>query len=140
MRPIWLFPLLMTLTVTVLVACGGSPSAGTSARTSLSKTVDGIRFSVALDPNSLSSNQNTVVEVSLVDSQGQPLSDARVVVSLNPAAHGMTPVIAAAEPKAKGAYTATLKPTGMTGDHYLNVDLQWQGKAYQARFNNLSVK
>lgn len=130
----------MTLTVTVLVACGGSPSAGTSASTSLSKTVDGIRFSIALDPNPLPSNQNTVVEVSLVDSQGQPLSDARVVVSLNPAAHGMTPVIAAAEPKGNGMYIAVLKPTGMPGDHYVNVDLQWQGKAYQARFNNLSVK
>lgn len=140
MRPIWLFLLLMTLTATGLVACGGSPSAGTSASTSLSKTVDGIRFSVALDPNLLSSNQNTVVEVTLVDSQGQPLSDARVVVSLNPAAHGMTAVIAAAEPKANGTYTAILKPTGMQGDHYLNVDLQWQGKAYQARFNNLNVK
>jgi hypothetical protein len=93
-----------------------------------------------LDPNPLPSNQNTVVEVSLVDSQGQPLSDARVVVSLNPAAHGMAPVIAAAEPKANGVYIAVLKPTGMQGDHYVNVDLQWQGKAYQARFDSLSVK
>ena len=159
MRPVWLSLLLMTLTVTVLVACGGSPSAGSpsagppsagspsagppsagpSASPSLSKTVDGIRFNLALEPTQLRSDQNTVVEVSLADSKGKPLSDAQVVVSQNMNMPFMEPNIATAESKGNGMYAAVLNP-GMIGDNYIDVTLDWQGQSYQARFDNLSVE
>lgn len=133
-----------TLTVILLVlalttACGGNDQGNNSA-SGLSQTLDGIRVSVRLDPDPPLSSQDTRVEINLGDNVGNPIPDARVVVSLNPAAHGMTPVIAAAEPSGNGVYSTVLRPSGMRGEHYMNVDFQWNGRAYQATFKKLTVK
>lgn len=127
------------LVVALTAACGGNTQSSNSA-SGLSQTVDGISVSVRLDPNPPLSSQDTRVEINLGDNGGNPISDARVVVSLNPAAHGMTPVIAAAEPSGNGVYSTVLRPSGMKGEHYMNVDFQWNGRAYQTSFKKLTVK
>ncbi len=132
-----MFPVI--LLVLALAACGGSTQ-GSNTASGLSRTVDGIRVSVRLDPDPPSSSQDTKVEINLGDNAGNPIPDARVVVSLNPAAHGMTPVIAAAEPSGNGVYSTVLRPSGMVGEHNMNVDFQWNGRAYQATFKKLTVK
>lgn len=132
------FPLVFVI-LDLFAACAGNTQS-TGPATSLSQTVDGVQISVSLDPNPLLPTQNTKVEITISDKVGNPIRDARVVVSLNPAAHGMTPVIAAAEPQGNGTYSAILRPSGMTGEHYINVDFQRNGKAYQASFKKLIVK
>ena len=138
----WHLPAMFAVVLLVLaltVACGGNTPSSSSAA-GLSQTVDGIRVSVSLDPNPPLSSQDTKVEINIGGNGDNPIPNARVVVSLNPAAHGMTPVIAAAEFRGNGLYSAVLRPSGMTGEHSINVDFQWNGKAYQASFKKLSVK
>lgn len=147
-------PLIFAVAV-ILAACGGgstgnmsgsSPSGSNAPGNSptsapgLSKTVDGLKVDVKLNPATLDSKTNTAVDVTLSNAQGQPVTDGRVVVTLTSAGMSMTPIIAQAEAKGNGLYSATLKPTGHGGMHNLVVDVQSQGKAYQAKFDGLNVK
>jgi hypothetical protein len=136
---IWVF--LGALNIFLLaMACGGGASTTENTRGSLTQTVEGIRVEITLSPNPLGFDTDTTLEIRITGGEGQPVSDARVVTSLNSAAHGMQPSVAAAESKGDGVYVGVLKPLGMTGSHYINVDFDWRGKAYQARFDNLKVK
>jgi hypothetical protein len=150
------FPLILTLAF-LLAACGGggmgnmnmsgSASSGNSpagtnpaGAAGLSKTVDGVKIDVKLNPATLDSKTNTVTDVTLTNAQNQPITDGRVVVTLTSTGMSMAPVIAQAEAKGNGLYSATLKPTGHGGGHTLTVDVQSQGKAYQAKFDGINVK
>jgi hypothetical protein len=108
----------------------------------LTQLVDGIQFTVTLDPNPPQSGNNTTVRVTIRDAADKPIPNGRLVASFTAASMSMSPVIAAAESKGDGTYTAVLKPTGMAGAHTftLRVDLDLAGKAYQAQFKNLAAK
>lgn len=123
-----------------LGACspGGAPSGGPVA--ARSQTVDGVTFSVVVTPDPIQSREPATIEIRLADATGQPVDGGRVVVSLDSRAHAMVPNVASAEPRGNGAYQATVKPAGMTGEHALTIDLEWQAKSYRATFGGFDVR
>lgn len=137
-------PLILALTF-ILAACGsggmgnmsGSIPAGAAG---LTKTVDGVKVDVTLNPATLDSKTNTVADITLTNAQSQPITQGRVVVTLTAAVMPLNPVVVQAEAKGNGVYSATLKPTGHSGGHTLTVDVQSQGKAYQAKFDGFNIK
>lgn len=124
-------------TTAIAVACGGGSSDTPAAN--LSKTVDQLQISITPVPNPLQANQDTQVEV-VLNSGSSNVTDGRVQVTLAHSGMSMSAVSARAEPKGGGRYVATMKPTGMTGDHRLTVDVEWNGKPYQAQFEKLNVR
>ncbi|MSP13937.1 MAG: hypothetical protein EXR62_13395 [Chloroflexi bacterium] len=137
---------MMLLALTLLImalatACGATPSTGgsiTSTSKGYMKIVDGVQIQAVLNPNPPQASQDDTVEVTLTDDKGQPITDGRVAVTLSAA--GMSSSVATAQHKANGVYTAILKPTGHKGTHSFTVDLQWQNKPYQAKFDDISVQ
>lgn len=133
------FPVLALVMLVVLVGCGqgGAPAAGQAG--DLRKTVDGLTVSVALTPSPPAANKDVAARVTLADNKGQAVPDARVVATLEAGGMTMMPYTVTAQAQAGGRYTATLKPTGMAGAHSLTIDVTWQNKAYQAKFDGIRV-
>ncbi|GIW06565.1 MAG: hypothetical protein KatS3mg060_1370 [Dehalococcoidia bacterium] len=128
----------MTVLLAVLTAC--APAEPAAPAGPLVQTVEGITFTVSLSPSQLLSRESATVEIRLSGAEGQPINDGRMVVSMESKGHAMTPNVAAAEPKGNGVYQATLKPAGMTGEHVISADLQWQGRSYRATFGGINVR
>ncbi|MFN8533614.1 MAG: FixH family protein [Dehalococcoidia bacterium] len=133
--------LILPLVVALAGCTSATPSAPAGAGAEpLVQTVDGVKFQAILNPAPPQSSQTTTVEITVADPQGQPVSDGRMVVTLESRGHSMSSNVATAEPKGNGVWSATLKPAGMTGEHTLTADLQWQGKSYRASFGGVNVR
>jgi hypothetical protein len=134
--------LLLSLAILLFVGAGCTPAAAVPAAPAgpVVQTVDGLTFTISWSPSQLQSRESATVEVRLVDGQGQPVEGGRMVIALESRGHAMTPNISTAEPKGSGVYQATLKPAGMTGEHVIIANVQWQGKSYRATFGGINVR
>jgi|GEM_PF-4326849 len=114
----------------IMVALMGGTSF--AAELTLEKKVDGITVSATLAHNPPAAGKNNAA-VTLTDSTGKPVADARVIVEYGMEAHGMSSKVAAKF--TDGAYKALLD-LSMGGDWYIEVKVQQTGskKVSKARF------
>lgn len=115
----------------IMVALMGGTSF--AAGLTLEKKVDGITVSATLDHNPPATGKNNAV-VTLTDSTGKQVADAKVVVEYGMEAHGMSSRVAAKF--TDGAYKALLD-LSMSGDWYMEVKIQQTGskKVSSAKFD-----
>jgi hypothetical protein len=127
-----------TLVMLASLAC--TPAIPAAPSQPLRQTVDDLTIHLALDPSPPMANSAITVKVTLTDRAGQPVTQSRVVIGLESQGHAMAPNLAEATLRGNGDYVATLKPPGMSGDHRLTVDLQWQGRSYRAVFDSIPIR
>jgi hypothetical protein len=136
-----MFKAILLLQVALLaIGVGCTPATPAAPTGPLTQTVDGVAFTITLNPSPPQSGRETAVEVTVADAAGQPVTDGRMILSMESGGHAMTPNVTAAEPKGAGVYAATLKPTGMTGQHSVVLNMQWKDKAYRAKFDGIGIR
>ncbi|MCL6648413.1 MAG: FixH family protein [Chloroflexi bacterium] len=126
--------------VVVLASFACAPAAPVAPSQPLRQTVDDLTIQVALNPSPPGAASAITVEVILTDPAQQPVAQGRVAVALESQGHAMAPNFAEATPRGNGVYVATLKPPGMSGDHRLTIDLQWQDRFYRAVFAPIAIR